>query len=236
MCVCVCVCVIIAVGMEVEHIDPSCSLSVKQPRITGVYPNKDPIDVFWLSYFNIKTDHTLVVYNRNCEEVKPPLNASSAGNNPIELDNSEFSVTDYLFQIQDSTQVNHSTIYDLATVKKRKRNNNGIGADVWYRNQNDILIISFNRRLNQEVCIILDLMQSVDAVCFFKVEDFPYPFQDCSTSATSTYGQVCANASQLKNMTLFTTFEGQSAYCPTDKDYPLYSKVISSHLLLIIGK
>ena len=107
---------------------------------------------------------------------------------------------------------------------------------MWYY-QNDTLNVSFNCSSNQEVCIV-DLMQRVDAVCSFRVEDFPDPFQNCSTSCqTSMDGQVdvCANISQLRNMTLFTTFEGKNPNC-TESDYIPFSKVISSRCLFIIGK
>ena len=94
--------------------------------------------------------------------------------------------------------------------------------------------MSFNRDMNQEVCIV-DLMQNVAERCSFQVEYFPDPFEDCSDSPYSTYGQVCADVNQLKNMTLFTTFEGIHNFCPTQSDLT-YSKTNASHILFIIGK
>ena len=106
---------------------------------------------------------------------------------------------------------------------------------MWYY-QNDTLNVLFNSKSNQEVCIV-DLMQRVDAVCSFRVEDFPDPFQNCSTCQTCIDGEVCvcANISQLRNMTLFTIFEGKNPNC-TESDYIPLNKVISSHCLFIIGK
>ena len=92
--------------------------SLTEPsEIAGVY--QDPIlddfyNVYWISHSTNTTNHTVVLYNRNCVRVEPSLVASSVGNDPISFNSSKLSITKYLFQLHESGKdSSDTTLYDL---------------------------------------------------------------------------------------------------------------------------